>query len=186
MSAPQLLPAEFASQLHQLLAAFGRQGSGHLTEVDADLRQTSYLLAEAVTKLGNSFIGIHAATMAQSDLIAMMKDGAPVPPSLRAMIDRLQLDAVECVNEAITALQFQDMTNQLIGRIVGHVASLHQVLQDAGAAGALLSHNPDNAQALLVLASVNQVLQEKGTILDQVPYKAVTQTHMESGDIELF
>jgi len=193
------LAPDITMQLQKLLLALGQQGNQHLTEVDADLRQTSYLLDEASVKLGTNFLGIHAATTAQHALVANLKEGTPVSSALRVRLDQLQHEASSCVNAAVTALQFQDMTNQLIGRVVGHVASLHRVLQEAGTAGALLSgpggaENNDgstgstggNAQALVVLALVNRMLEERATLLDKVPGKAVAQTHLESGDIELF
>ncbi|MES2830689.1 MAG: chemotaxis protein [Pseudomonadota bacterium] len=195
---PNRATPEVAMQLRKLLLALGHQGSQHLMEVDADLRQTSYLLDEAITKLGKNFLGMHAATMAQQALLATLEEGTPVSAAMRQKFDLLQQEAAGCVSAAVTALQFQDMTNQLIGRVVGHVASLHQVLQEAGDAGESMScssgsksndnhANSDNyTQALAVLALVNKMLEERATILDKVPAKAVAQTHLESGDIELF
>lgn len=180
---------EITMQLQKLLLALGHQGSQHLTEVDADLRQTSYLLDEAITKLGRNFFAIHAAITAQHALITTLKEGEQVSPAVRTRLDELQQEATGCVNAAVTALQFQDMTNQLVGRAVSHVASLHEVLSDAGNAGALLTDVPaqdGSAQTLAVLILVNRMLEQRATNLDKVPGKAVAQTHLESGDIELF
>jgi len=193
---PDRLASDFTIQLKKLLLTMGQHGVQHLTDVDADLRQTSYLLDEASEKLGSNFLKLHAATTAQHALVIALDDGAPVSAALRAQIEQLQEEASRCANAAVTALQFQDMTNQLIGRVVGHVASLHHVLQEASAAGALLCSPGDGANdcssndrathTLAVLAQFNQILEQRATLLVGVPEKAVAQTHLESGDIELF
>lgn len=203
LSAQRQYASEVAAQLQKLLLALGHQGSQHLTEVDADLHQTNDLLDEAIAGLSENFLGLHAASAAQQALLATLEVGAPVSEALRGKFEKLQQEASDCVRAAVTALQFQDMTNQLIGRVLGHIASLNQVLHEAGQAGALLAgaagergdeHNDkdkDNdderaTQALAVLALVNQMLEEKATIVGKVPGKAVAQTHLQSGDIELF
>ncbi len=66
---------------------------------------------------------------------------------------------------------------------------MHEILREAGNAGELLSRvngEDGSAQALAILVMVNRMLDEKATIVDRVPGKAVEQTHLESGDIELF
>ena len=186
MNISKLPAVEFAAPLKMLLLALGRQGNEHLTEVDADLQQTNYLLVEAIAKLSTSFIGLHDAMKAQQVFINKLQENAVIPEPMRSALERLQKEADSYVSSAVTALQFQDMTNQLIGRIVGHVASLQQVLKAAGTAGASLEEAASNEQALLVLFSIGKMLDEKTNILDHVSRKPVAQTHMESGDIELF
>jgi hypothetical protein len=160
---------DFAAQLQHLLAALSRQGDAHLTEVGTDLQQTAFLLREAIEKLSKSFMGIHESVTAQHVLIASLAASTELPPALQAGLEALQQQSQAHVDAAITGLQFQDMTSQLIGRIVGHVTSLHSLLA-----------------ALAMLASVNRMLDEKARVQQSVSRKAVAQTHMESGDIELF
>ena len=179
-------PQELAPQLQHLLAALSRQGDQHLTEVGTDLQQTAFLLAEAIEKLSNSFMGIHASVTAQRVLIASLAENAALPPALEAGLEALQRQNQVHVDAAITGLQFQDMTSQLIGRMVGHVTSLHTVLADIGNTAAALPADGDDAAAMALLASVNRMLDEKAAVLHGASRKAVAQTHMESGDIELF
>lgn len=179
-------PCSLALQLQHLLGALAQQGNQHLAEVQTDLQQTGFLLAEAIDKLGKSFVGMHAAVAAQQAIVDGLQAGTQASPAQHARLVALQQEATVHVNAAITALQFQDMTSQLIGRIVGHVDSLHETLAEVGTAGATLTQASDDAGALTVLASVNRSLDERGSMLDRVARKAVAQTHMDSGDIELF
>ncbi len=180
-------PNSLALQLQNLLGAVSQQSERHLAEVETDLQQTGALLAEAIEKLGASFIGIHTAVAAQQTLICSLQDDLPLTPQARAALAQLQADAGAQVNAAVTALQFHDMTGQLLGRIASHVASLRDVLEGVGATGmALAAADAGDAEALAVLASANRMLEEKSTVVDGVARKAVAQTHLESGDIELF
>lgn len=180
------LPTNIATQLQYLLEALGRQGERHLSVVETDLHQTAYLLKEAIDKLTRSFIGIHDAVTAQQVLMHRLADGAAMTPDLRAALVESHESSKAHVDSAITALQFHDMTGQLIGRIVDHVQSLHAVLATVGASSSALTADTDAAAVLTVLAEVNRILVEKGETFDHVARKTVSQTHMESGDIELF
>jgi hypothetical protein len=205
-------PHEIVAPLHQLLTGLSQQGELHLGEVQADLRQTSYLLGAAIDKLGKSFIGIHEAMVAQQALLvsqACAPAAVPLAPALQDRLTQLQAQSRMHADAAITALQFEDMTAQLIGRIAGHVESLQTVLGTLGAgAGALSAHRgsgaglnvaagddatgtperPDTPDAAVaaVLASLNRVLDAHGANAPSVAKKTVAQTHMDSGDIELF
>ena len=175
-----------ARELQQLLAALALQSGRHLSEVETDLRQTDTLLSEAIEKLGNSFIGMHAAVVAQNALVASMQEEAGLSPQLAAKLAQMQADSRAQVNAGVTALQFHDMTGQLLGRIASHVASLRDVLEGVGATGQALADHDSDARALAVLGCANRILKEKSTVVDSVAPKAVAQTHLQSGDIELF
>lgn len=175
-----------ARELQHLLGALALQSGRHLSEVETDLHQTDTLLSEAIEKLGNSFIGMHASMVAQNALICALQDEAIPSPQLKAKLAQLQAESNAQVNAGVTALQFHDMTGQLLGRIASHVASLRDVLEGVGAIGVALAGNDSDARAMAVLGSANRMLDEKSSVVDSVAPKAVAQTHLESGDIELF
>lgn len=180
------MPASLATQLLRLLTSLSEQGDLHLSEIDADLQQTTDLLREAIDKLGKGFIGIHDAVAAQQAALASVPDGAPIGAALRSEIARLQQVTDTHVNAAVTALQFQDMTSQLIGRALGHVVGLRAVLDALGARGTTLTAASPDSAALALIASVNLALDDASVRQRSAPRKAVAQTHMDSGDIELF
>lgn len=173
------------SQVRHLLSNLTDHGAQHLTEVETDLVQTSFLLGEAIEKLGASFMAIHAAVSAQQDAIDMLLSGVQSSPEITAQIKSRHAEIGQHISAAVTGLQFQDMTSQLIGRTVKRVAGLREVLDGVSAGSSRMSES--NAEEIIAtLNSINQVLEEQSVKLESALWKAVCQTHMESGDIELF
>jgi len=173
------------SQVKDLLSNLSGHGAQHLTEVETDLMQTSILLAEAIEKLGASFMAIHEAVTAQQQEIELLLSGAAPAPEIAEKLKAKQAEIGKHVNAAVTGLQFQDMTNQLIGRTVRRVTGLREVLDGVGSGS---SGIPEGSAEEIVetLNSINTVLEEQSVKLESALWKAVCQTRMESGDIELF
>lgn len=174
------------SQVKQLLTVVSDHGAQHLTEVEIDLEQTTVLLGEAIEKLGASFMALHAAVRAQQEIVDLLLTGAALTPELAANLHTLQVEIGRHVNAAVTGLQFQDMTSQLIGRTMKRVSGFREVLGALGATGSEVM--PDNGadEIVALLRNVNALFEQQSNTLESVSWKAVTQTHMDSGDIELF
>jgi len=173
------------SQVKHLLSNLSDHGTQHLTEVETDLVQTSFLLGEAIEKLGASFMAIHEAISAQQEAIDLLLAGAKPTPEIAEQLKARHAEVGQHVNAAVTGLQFQDMTSQLIGRTVQRVIGLREVLGGIGSGSACLSEN--NAEDIIAaLNGINKALEEQSVKLESALWKAVCQTHMESGDIELF
>lgn len=173
------------SQVKNLLSNLSGHGAQHLTEVETDLLQTGILLGEAIEKLGASFMAIHEAVAAQQESIDLLLSGEQPTPEMAEKLKARQSEISQHINAAVTGLQFQDMTNQLIGRIVTRVAGLRDVLDGVGAGSSGISES--NAEEIVEsLSCINKVLEEQSNKLESALWKAVCQTHMESGDIELF
>lgn len=173
------------SQVKHLLSNLSDRGTQHLTEVETDLVQTSVLLGEAIEKLGASFMAIHEAITAQQQTIDLLLSGATPTEEMAAKLRAKHGEIGQHVNAAVTGLQFQDMTNQLISRTVTRVIGLREVLGEVGSGSATISEG--NAEEIVdALSSINKVLEEQSAKLEGALWKAVYQTRMESGDIELF
>jgi hypothetical protein len=173
------------SQVKHLLSNLSDHGTQHLTEVETDLVQTSFLLGEAIEKLGASFMAIHEAVTAQQEAIDVLLSGVKPTPEIAEKLKAKHTEIGQHVNAAVTGLQFQDMTNQLLGRTVQRVTGLREVLGGIGSGSSGISEN--NAEEIVeTLNSINKVLEEQSVKLESALWKAVCQTHMESGDIELF
>jgi len=90
------------------------------------------------------------------------------------------------VNAAITSMQFQDMTSQLIDRTLKRVTGLREFLGTLGAHGAEMLPESDHEEIVALLGKVSMALAIQSLELRSVLRKAVSQQHLESGDIELF
>ncbi|QAU34319.1 chemotaxis protein [Janthinobacterium sp. 17J80-10] len=175
-----------APQVKGLLEVVADHGNQNLTEVETDLLQTTFLLGEAIEKLSSSFMAIHETVRAQQDLVdALLSNGVPPSGSAEKLKD-LQGEIGRHVNAAVTGLQFQDMTTQLIGRTVRRVTGLREVLDvlEGGSAAILADASAENIAE--VLHNLNAVVESQAKKLESLLWKPVHQTHMESGDIELF
>ncbi|OGB23259.1 MAG: chemotaxis protein [Burkholderiales bacterium RIFCSPLOWO2_02_FULL_57_36] len=173
-------------QLRRLLSGLSDHGHQHLTEVETDLAQTTILLSEAIEKLGASFMAIHKAVSAQQEAVDKLLTAASTTPEVAEQLRSMQGEIDTHVNSAVTGLQFQDMTSQLIGRTVRRVTGLRDVLGVVGSSGSGVLPESDTEQIADLLERINKLLDEQSGKLESRLWKQVSQTHMNSGEIELF
>lgn len=174
------------SHVKRLLSGVSDHGKKHLTEVETDLIQTGLLLEEAIEKLSFNFMAIHEAVSAQQDTIGLLLSGGTPAPEDKAKLEALHAQVGGYVNAAITSMQFQDMTSQLLDRTLKRVTGLREFLGTLGAHGAEMLPESDNEEIVDLLGKVSMALAIQSLELRSVLRKAVSQKHLESGDIELF
>lgn len=174
------------SHVKRLLSGVSDHGKRHLSEVETDLMQTELLLEEAVDKLTRSFMAIHDAVGKRQDGINLLLAGdipsAEESARLRGMSGEIGVH----VNSAITSMQFQDMTSQLIDRTLKRVTGLRAFLGTLGAHGADIQAECGSEEIVDLLGKVSMALAIQSLELRSVLRKSVNQQHLESGDIELF
>lgn len=174
------------SHVKRLLSGVSDHGKRHLTEVETDLIQTELLLEEAIDKLTGSFMAIHGAVSSRQDTIDLLLAGGTPALEERARLERMSDEVGEHVNMAITSMQFQDMTSQLIDRTLKRVTGLREFLGTLGAHGADVLPESGSEEIVELLGKVSMALAIQSLELRSVLRKAVNQQHMDSGDIELF
>jgi len=173
-------------QLRELFSGLSDNGSQHLSEVERDLLQTTYLLGEAIEKLGTSFMGIHAAVCRQQQAVDDLLAQHPLSPDVAEQFRAVQGEIGSHVNSAVTSLQFQDMTSQLIDRTMRRVSGVKDVLGTVAPSGIGAMPESDAREICALLEQINRKLAEHSAKLEGMLRKSVAQTHMDSGDIELF
>lgn len=176
-------------ELKRLLLDTASGGSRQLTEVESDLVQTNILLGEAIGKLGNSFMELHRAVQAQQTILeGLMNGSGQFDSNSIEQLKATQGEVSHYVNAAVTGLQFQDMTSQLLERIVRRVIGLREALGvlSANSFEIVPEQGQSDEEVRELLASTVQAIEERLNVLDTGLWKAVRQTRMESGDIELF
>jgi hypothetical protein len=174
------------SHVKRLLSGVSDHGKKHLTEVETDLIQTELLLEEAIEKLTSSFMAIHGIVVTQQDNINALLAGGKPSQDDAAHLAGMSDEVGAHVNTAITSMQFQDMTAQLIDRTLKRVTGLREFLGTLGAHGADLVPESGNEEIIDLLGKVSMSLAIQSLELRSVLRKAVNQQHLESGDIELF
>lgn len=174
------------SQFKQLLSGVSDHGTEHLLEVETDLVQTTILLSEAIEKLGSSFLSLHAAILSQELEINLLISSGGASTENIERIRAIQCEIAIHINSAVTGLQFQDLTSQLISRTLQRSVGLRDVLSTLGLSGHGIPHDGGTDQISSLLKEVTLRLALQSTELKSLLRKAVNQKHLDSGDIELF
>jgi len=174
------------SQVKELLAGVSDHGSAHLSEVETDLAQTALLLGEAIEKLGISFLALHSAVLKEQDEINLIIDSGTVSEGSIGRLKEIQQEIAQHVNAAVTSLQFQDLTSQLISRTMQRCEGLREVLTTLGVVGNDLSSESENDDIASLLKETTVRLEKQSADLQGLLRKAVHQKQLDSGDIELF
>lgn len=174
------------AELRGLLSAVSDNGQQHLVEVEADLLQTTHLLSAAVDKLTVSFMEIHAAVTKQQQLMATLMLEWGVEPEQLAQVEAYQLSIDQKVDDVVNALQFQDMSNQLLTRTITRVTGLKILLQELSAHGDAVEADQEHEEIANFLAHLRENFHAGSHALSGGLRRSVDQRHMDSGDIELF
>jgi hypothetical protein len=174
------------SQVKQLLSGVSDHGRAHLLEVETDLAQTALLLGEAIEKLGISFMAMHEAVLKEQQEIDMLINDGNVPEHSIEKIREIQHEIGRHVNAAVTSLQFQDLTSQLISRTIQRCEGLREVLNLLGAENGQSANEEVSENIEQILLNAITRLEKQSNDLQAVLRKAVHQKHLDSGDIELF
>jgi hypothetical protein len=174
------------SHVKRLLSGVSDHGKKHLSEVETDLLQTGMLLEEAVDKLTRSFMAIHQTVGARQDGINLLLAGGIPSAEEVARLGAMSGEIGAHVNVAITSMQFQDMTSQLIDRTLKRVTGLREFLGTLGAHGEIVAAESGSEEIVDLLGKVSMALAIQSLELRSVLRKSVNQRHLESGDIELF
>jgi hypothetical protein len=174
------------SHVKRLLSGVSAHGRRHLTEVETDLVQTTLLLEEAVEKLTGSFLAIHQAVDANQATIDRLLAGQQPTQDEGARLNAMSGEIGLHVNTAITSMQFQDMTSQLLDRTLRRVLGLREFLATLGEHGADIVPESGSEEIVERLGKVSMALAVQSLELRSVLRKSVEQKHLESGDVELF
>lgn len=174
------------SHMKRLLSGVSDHGGKHLSEEEMDLVQTGRLLEEAVDRLTQSFMAIHQAVDAQQHSVDRLLAGLPLSPEETTRLGDMAGEIGEHVNAAITSMQFQDMTSQLIDRTLKRVTGLQAFLGTIGAHGDGIAAESGSEEVVDLLGKVSMALAIQSLELKSALRKSVNQQHLDSGDVELF
>lgn len=175
-----------SSHFKRLLSGVADHGIRHLTEVETDIRQTELLLTEAIDKLVGNFMAIHAAVCAQQETVDLLIAGGTPSAENAARLAAMPAEIGSHVNAAVTSMQFQDMTSQLLDRTLKRVTGLRDFMSTLGTHGAEMLPESDNEEIVAMLGKISMALAIQSLELRSLLRKAVSQRHLESGDVDLF
>lgn len=143
----------------------------HIEEVQNDLNQINGLLRDAITALTDHFIGLQNALEIRRNMSVSCPE-----------LERIEIENTIALHTlgAITALQFEDMTQQLNQRSFKRLQGLRQALIKLPNMASDSSSQQFNSQ------SPESIFSEECERLAKTISKSVHQTHLASGDVDLF
>jgi hypothetical protein len=174
------------SHVKRLLSGVSDHGRRHLSEVETDLVQTTLLLEEAVEKLTSSFMAIHHVVDSRQEAINRLLAGQAPTAEESACLTGMSGEIAGHVNAAVTSMQFQDMTSQLLDRTLRRVTGLRDFLTTLSEHGDGILPESDGDEIVERLGKVSMALAIQSLELRSMLRKSVEQRHLESGDVELF
>jgi len=175
------------AELRSLLAAVSDHGKQHLIEVEADLQQTTFLLSEAIEKLGVSFMAVYEAVSQQQAMIDALMAENKFSEAQTKRLETFKEKIGEEVNGAVTGLQFQDLTSQLIARTISRVNGLKELLEELSTHGEEMEPTQEHEDIAKYLDRMNNTLnQGSNALAGGLMRRTVGQKDMATGDIDLF
>ena len=168
---------------------FGAQIRTHVGQVRSALEGAM----EASAQLSSH--DMNFALQSKANITSMMKELEDFDQEVQenvAHISRISADVRTSVNHAVTALQFEDLTSQLIEHLRKRVNGLGELL--AGIRAIDLSKEGAGAEDAETHASayhgrierLRTAIAKTGDLLAKTTHIAVSQQQMQAGDIELF
>lgn len=100
----------------------------------------------------------------------------------------ISADVAESVRVAITSLQFQDLATQLLGHIRNRIDNINLIIDSIAGLSLEEANKTDSSRAecLVRLNRFHKAIEEASELVKTAKHNPVSQTHMDSGDIELF
>jgi hypothetical protein len=173
-------------EVSSLLTAVSEHGKQHLAEVEADLQQTNYLLTKAIEKLGASFMAVHSAIINQRKVLDALMQQHHFAPDEASQLGVFNQIIDEEIDVAVTGLQFQDITSQLLTRAIKRVSGLEGLLQELTMHGNELDTEHEQKEIAKILDSMSHSLHAGSHALSGGLRRSVDQQNMASGEVELF
>lgn len=174
------------AELRGLLAAVSDHGKQHLVEVEADLLQVTFLLSEAIEKLGVSFMAVHEAVTWQQQMFDTLMAEHQFKKEEVSQLNAFKKKIGEEVHAAVTGLQFQDLTSQLLIRIIKRVNGLRDLLEQLSTHGDEMEPNREHKEIARLLEGISHSLHAGSHALSGGLRRSVNQQDMGSGEVELF
>jgi phosphosulfolactate synthase (CoM biosynthesis protein A) len=174
------------TELRSLLTTVADHGKQHLVEVEADLLQTTFLLSEAIEKLGVSFMAVHEAVTAQQSVLNSLMTNHQFDAKETKKLEDFKKKIGEEVNAAVTGLQFQDLTSQLLTRTIKRVNGLKDLLHELGNHSHEIDPEDEHEEIAKFLDEMSHTLHAGSRALSGGLRRSVDQQDMATGDIELF
>lgn len=177
---------EWGMSLQELLLNIAGNSSIHLSEMESDLLQINLLLKDAAGKLGNGVVEIGRDVQRQQQIIEKMIEAGNGSSFALEKLDGLGQSMDENVASVVRAMQFQDMTNQLLDKVLSRVAGFQDMVVEMEKLASELYDAENEGDVRMMIQATGEAMTRKRRELEGQYAHRVSQHHMGPGDIELF
>lgn len=174
------------ASLQELLQNIAGNCSIYLSEIESDLLQINLLLMEAINKLGDNVVQIGQDVHHQQKLVRQLTEAGTCSPFALERLDEMNQSMDANVASVVTAMQFQDMTSQLLDKVLSRVAALQGVNEEMDKLAIEVSGAESDGDVQMMIRAMGEEMTKKRRELEGQHAERVSQKHMESGSIELF
>ena len=174
------------ADLQELLQDVAGNSSVHLSEMESDLLHINLLLIEAVRKLSGDVLQIGRDVQDQQQFVRQLTETASCSPFALEKLDSLNQAMNDSIASVITAMQFQDMTSQLLDRVFSRVAALQGMVEEMEKLATGISRAKSEGDVQAMVRAMSEEMNSKRHELEGQHAERVSQKHMESGSIEFF
>lgn len=174
------------ASLQELLQNIAGNSSIYLSEMEGDLLQMNMLLLEAIGKLGNNVVEIGKDVQRQQAIVRQLAKSENCSPFAVEKLDALNQEIDMNVASVVTAMQFQDMTSQLLDRVLSRVTGLQGIIEEVNSLASEVSGAESEGDIQMMVHATGEAMTQQRHELEEQHAKRVSQKHMESGSIELF
>lgn len=165
-------------------------------DATADLGQAQHLFSQAMGELTRSFSVVAGQSQAREDAVAALAErlqGAAGQTAgdqqLAAVLATLHDSGSairEGVDDALRALQFEDMVRQIMEHIAARLHALTRLTANLAQQGATLACHQTAPECTRQLRQLSEDIAQGREQLRRDDHRAVTQQSMASGAVELF
>ncbi|MDR0933945.1 MAG: hypothetical protein LBM56_02480 [Burkholderiaceae bacterium] len=172
--------------LQELLQNMASDNFVYLSEIESDLLQIDLLFRDAVSKLGNNVVGIGKDVRRQQQIVRQLMETGSCSPYALERLGKLGEEMDDNVAAVVTAMQFQDMSSQLIEKVLVRVAALQEVVREMNKLATDVSGAESEGDVQMIIRAVGKEMTSRRRKLEGSHTRQVSQQHMEAGSIELF
>ncbi|MEO8039713.1 MAG: methyl-accepting chemotaxis protein [Betaproteobacteria bacterium] len=172
--------ADEVRTLSNRTSAFSRQIREHTSGMAADLKDTEGVIAGMASQ--DMVSVLHSKQQVETMMGTLAASNVVMNESV-AELRRIAGDVESAVNASISGLQFQDMVSQLVGHVRRRGVAMETLLGVASEAAITLETGSYAAEAERLSAELERVVTQ---VEAQSGHSPVAQTHMTTGDVDLF
>jgi len=161
-------------------------GSIYVSEMESDLLQINLLLNEAINKLGTNVVQVGQNVGYLQSAVKQLADSENQSPVSIGRVQELNEAIGDNVGAIVTAMQFQDMTCQLLDKVLTRIKGLQKMHEEIERLALEVSGAESEGDIQMMVWATGEEMDEQRRELEGLHAKRVSQKHMESGSIELF